>query len=92
MLGQQGQFDEAVTLYSDSLDALKMELGALHPETIGILEDLANLHHQRGDQDAFERWQEDVIAAKERFWGIDHPQAAAARAQLESPIQDENAK
>ncbi len=81
---RQQRYDEALKLYTQSLETFSRLLGDLHPETVDAMQGLADLHLQRGDAATFLRWQREVLAAKERFWGSDHPQAEAARAMLVS--------
>ena len=79
---RQQRFDEALELHMEGLEALSNLLGDLHPETVDAMHGLALLHRQGGDLEAFGRWQREVIDAKERFWGADHPEAQAARQEL----------
>jgi tetratricopeptide (TPR) repeat protein len=77
-----GRFDEASALYARALTLCEATVGAGHPDTAGMLHNLAGLAHARGAFAQAEPLARRAVEIRERRWGPDHPTVAADVAVL----------
>ncbi len=83
-----GRYEEALTLYSRSLDMLSTSLGSEHPRVATALGNVGAAQQALGRideaHDSFAR----SLAITERAYGPDHPEAAMALKNLAGTVRD----
>ncbi|KZP22291.1 TPR-like protein [Athelia psychrophila] len=83
----RGRYNEAETLlvrvlYGRALQAQEKQLGADHPDTMAIVNNLALLHESQGKLDEAESLYARALAGKEKQLGADHPDTLATVGNL----------
>lgn len=78
----QGTYPAAKEHYEQGLVLLRRALGADHPETAVVLDQLAVIHGRLGDPHAATALGEEALVILERALGRDHPKVAAVLMNL----------
>ena len=69
----RGQWDDAVRVMSQALEAQQRLFGTEHPETLGTMANLANVYSSQGRYEQARTLHEQALAAKRRMLGAEHP-------------------
>ena len=69
----RGQWDDAVRVMSQALEAQQRLFGTEHPETLASMANLANVYSSQGRYEQARTLHEQALAAKRRMLGAEHP-------------------
>ena len=85
---QQGQSEQAETLYQRALTVRLECLGSEHPDVAATLHNLASLSHQQHQMTEALSYYQRALAIRERVLGGSHPETEKTRTALEQFLQE----
>src|ERR1700733_4528823 len=88
-LFNQGQFREAEPVLREALKERQAALGPEHPDTLAVLEHLADVLYREGKDAEAEVTYRTLVALEEKVDGPDHPNTVVARINLAAVLDDE---
>ncbi len=73
-----GQYEQAIVFWRKAVELSEKEFGPKHPDTAGLLNNLAELYRAQGRYEAAEPLYKRSLAIREKALGPDHPDVATS--------------
>jgi tetratricopeptide (TPR) repeat protein len=86
---EQGDYAAARKLEEEALDASLRRLGDEHPDTLLVMDDLAQTMFAQGDLAGARELFEQVVETSRRVWGAEHPDTLSAMSSLAVTIHQQ---
>ena len=80
---QQGQYEQAETLFQQVLTSQEKVLGLEHPDTLGTRHNLAALYRQQGQHERAEILFQQTLISQERVLKQEHPRTQSIQNNLD---------
>lgn len=85
---RKGDYSEALNLYLEASEIMRLAFGEYHPDRLAALSSVAYVHHKLGNYDLAEQLRLEAIEIRIKVLGEDHPQVGLSYFYLSSLLYD----